>query len=157
MIYPIGTKLMGVNWFGKCIVFLKNKWCRLLQEKYLDSNDCCRILIALDPPKGSAIWDFMISSRDAILRFVSWEVNNGESINFWIDSWNGLPPLSQNLELANAVQTITNCWGSKLIDYVSVVDIHSGKAMWKDPSDLLITLLGKLLSTHFIGKSCFYF
>ena len=47
----------------------------------------------LDPPKGSVIWDFMLSSKDIVHKYISWELNCGDKINFWRDSWNGQPPL----------------------------------------------------------------
>ena len=38
------------------------KWCRLLQEKYLDNLETSTALIVLDFPKGSIIWAFMMAS-----------------------------------------------------------------------------------------------
>jgi hypothetical protein len=58
------------------------KWCHLLQEKYLDNLEPSRVLTVLDPPKGSVIWDFMMASREVITSFISWQVNNGDSVNF---------------------------------------------------------------------------
>lgn len=43
------------------------KWCRLLQEKYLDNLEPSRVLIVLDTPKGSVIWDFMMASQEELL------------------------------------------------------------------------------------------
>lgn len=53
-----------------------------MQKKYLDNNDPSRILSMLDPPKGLTIWDFMIFSRDIVLKYVTWEVNNGSMVKF---------------------------------------------------------------------------
>lgn len=78
---------------GKLIWQMYNKpqstWYKIMQQKYLDNNDPSRILSILDPPKGSVVWDFMIASRDIVVNYVSWEVNDGTRVNFWRDSWNG--------------------------------------------------------------------
>ena len=60
----------------------------------------------LDPLKGSVIWDFMIASRDIVLNYISWELNCGDTINFWGDSWNGHPPLNSIPNIQNIVSII---------------------------------------------------
>ncbi|XP_059073538.1 uncharacterized protein LOC131874266 [Cryptomeria japonica] len=82
------------------------KWCRIMQEKYLDSLNPSPVGTTLDPPKGSIVWNFMMSWRQVITRYVSWEVHNGESIQLWEDSWNGLPPLKLSELLLDAIPTI---------------------------------------------------
>lgn len=42
---------------------LHKKWCQIIQQKYLDSQDTSQIFTTLDPLKGSTIWNFMIASR----------------------------------------------------------------------------------------------
>ena len=72
-------------------------WCNIMQQKYLNNNDSTRIISILDTPKGSVIWDFMIASRDIVVTYVTWEVNNNSRVSFLRDSWNGQPPLSNSL------------------------------------------------------------
>ena len=64
----------------------QSMWSKIMQQKYLDNNDPFRILTISNPPKGSIIWDFMIASHKIIVDYISWEVNNGSSINFWNNS-----------------------------------------------------------------------
>ena len=75
---------------GKLIWHMYTKsqstWCTIMQKKYLDNNDPTRVLSISNPPKGSVFWDFMIGSRKIIVDYISWDVNNGMSINFWNDS-----------------------------------------------------------------------
>ena len=75
---------------GKLIWHMYTKsqstWCTIMQQKYLDNNDPSRVLSISNPPKGLVVWDFMIGSRKIIVDYISREVNNGMSINFWNDS-----------------------------------------------------------------------
>ena len=96
----------------------QSKWCQIMQQKYLDNNDPSRILTISNPPKGSVIWDFMIASRKIIVDFISWEVNNGLSINFWNDSWNGYIPISKSGISLNVIQVAELHWGSHFNHYV---------------------------------------
>jgi hypothetical protein len=113
-----------------------NIWCQIMQQKYLDNKNPARVLTILDPPKGSAIWDFMIASREIVTNYISWEVNSGYQVKFWHDSWNGAPPLSKMEGVDHMIIAIENLWGSLLINYVSVISVHSRNVIWKDPSEL---------------------
>ena len=111
-------------------------WCKIMQQKYLDNNDPSRILSILDPPKGSVIWDFMTASRNIVVNYISWEVNDGTKVNFWRDSWNGQIPLSNNLISLNIIEVSELHWGTQLYQYVAYVCELSGKVFWKDPTVL---------------------
>ena len=54
----------------------------------------------------------MIDSRKIIVDYISWEVNNGMSINFWNDSWNGKIPLSKSGISLNIIHVAETDWGS---------------------------------------------
>ena len=60
-----------------CKMYTKpqSTWCKIMQQKYLDNNDPSRILSILDPPKGLVIWDFMTTSHNIVVNYVSWEIN----------------------------------------------------------------------------------
>ncbi|XP_059073459.1 uncharacterized protein LOC131874211 [Cryptomeria japonica] len=71
----------------------KQRWVRILQAKYLDSREKERILIVRDPPRGSALWNFLVSCRCLITNHISWRIGDGHKANFWQDSWDGHPSL----------------------------------------------------------------
>lgn len=64
-------------------------WVKILKAKYLDSMDGCRIFTIHDPPKGSAIWNFIISRRKVIVDHITWQVGTRSNAKFRVDSWNG--------------------------------------------------------------------
>lgn len=97
----------------------ESKWCQIMQAKYLDSCNPLRIFSISNPPDGSTMWNFMISSRDLVTKYISWQVHNGELVNFWFDSWNGYPPLAQNNQLQQVIPIFIMKWGHKLVNYVS--------------------------------------
>ena len=53
-------------------------WVRILKGKYMDSEEAHRILTIQDPPKGSAIWNFMLSCRQLIVKHISWCIRDGK-------------------------------------------------------------------------------
>ena len=103
-----------------------------MQQKYLDNNEPHIIFSMLDPPKGSVIWDFMIASRDIVLKHISWELNCGNKINFWGDSWNGHPPLNTMPNIQNIVSVIEAEWSNLVIHFMDAICIFSRKVIWKD-------------------------
>lgn len=83
------------------------KWVRIFKRKYLNSDDPVCIVRTLNPPRGSAIQNFICESRDIICKYATWEVHNGRSASFWEDSWDGHSKLGNMLGLvAIKVETI---------------------------------------------------
>lgn len=78
------------------------------------------------------MWNFMISSRDLVTKYVSWQVHNGESVNFLFNSWNGYPPLAQNNQLQQVIPIFIIKWGHKIVNYVSGATLYLGRVIWKD-------------------------
>ena len=74
-------------------------WVQIMQAKYLDFPLNIRILTVVNPLARSVMCNFLIQSREIITTIVTWEVNNGEQVKFWIDSWGGNPPLIINPNL----------------------------------------------------------
>lgn len=116
-----------------------NKWCKIMQHKYLDNQDPSHILSISNPPNGSAIWNFMISSREVVVKFITWKVHSGNKSNFLLDLWNGWPPLSSFPIFRDSMLASTVKWRFQLVNYVSTVEIHLSKVVWKDFSDIPIS------------------
>lgn len=115
MTYQKETKPLVGNLFDICTPKPDSKWCKIMQEKYMYSNNPIRIITILDPPKGSTIWNFMISFGDVVTKYVSWEIHSGESAHLWVDSWNGIPLLNQMDDLEDVRKIATNYWGPDLL------------------------------------------
>ena len=77
-----------------------------MQGKYLDSLSPSRIFTVSNPPLGSAIWNFMMSSKDIVCNYVTWKIHSGEKVKFWEDSWNGFPPLCRQEKMDEAHQVL---------------------------------------------------
>lgn len=132
------------------------KWCRLMQEKYLDNLDTSRILQVLDPPKGSTIWNFIIKSHHITTSSISWEVHDDESVDFWLDSWNSLPPLSSIHPFLQIWEIACSHWGSKLVNYVSAISMFSGLVLWHDFSLLPIDPQSASDTNSFLAKQSIF-
>ena len=65
-------------------------------------------------------------SQEIITSSISWEVNNGDNINFLFDSSNGFPPLATTDSLKDFSKDFSNiviqAWGTSFSNYV--LDIH---------------------------------
>ena len=69
---------------------------------------------------------------------VSWELNNGEKVKFWRDSWNGAPPLIKSVSVEHMVASSESIWGSYLVDFISAICLFSRRVIWEDPGELPI-------------------
>lgn len=69
------------------------RWVQIMCKKYLDSAKDTRIFTIQNPPKGSAIWNFVLECRSIITKHITWELNNGRRVAFWEDSWEAHPTL----------------------------------------------------------------
>ena len=46
-------------------------WCKIIQHKYLDNTNPLRFLTISNPPKGFFIWEFMMSSREIVVNYIT--------------------------------------------------------------------------------------
>ena len=78
-------------------------------------------------------------SQEIITSSISWEVNNGDNINFLFDSSNGFPPLATTDSLKDFSNIVIQAWGTSFSNYV--LDIHrfTWLFIWQDPSILPIS------------------
>lgn len=135
-IWPLVASLFGVCIHPSlCFGFSS---CR---KKYLDITNRSRILTLADPPSGSAIWNFLLQSRNIIISYITWVVHNGEEFNFWLDSWAGFPPLHSFVDFRFIANLASQIWRSKLIHYVEAVEIGSHRVIWKCFSSVPIPLV----------------
>ena len=113
-----------------------NKWRQIMQHKYLDNLCASRVLSIENPSKGSSIWNFMMTSRDIVTQYITWDVNNGDRASFWRDCWSGLPPLIHATSLDDIIASFEVIWGKSLVDYVYAVCLFSRMVIHKDPNPL---------------------
>ena len=132
------NKAFGGKLVWKMYAKSQAKWCSIMQGKYLDSPSPSRIFTMSNPPLGLAIWNFMMSSKDIVCNYVTWEIHSGEKVKFWEDSWNGFPPLCRQEKLVEARQVLKAEWGSSFWDYVLEIEIHSRRVLWKEPPTHLL-------------------
>lgn len=76
------NKALGAKLVWKMLNEPKIKWARILQTKYLNTNDPAEIFKNVNPPKGSWVWNFMLSCRYVIANHVSWDIYGGETTLF---------------------------------------------------------------------------
>lgn len=82
--------------------FIKNpnaSWVIMLATKYLSNQNNLNILRSGSFPKGSRIWNFIISCRNQISKSVSWDIHDGSTNLFWEDSWGGYPSLANIIHI----------------------------------------------------------
>lgn len=54
------NEALGVKLVWNIYANLELLWVKILKAKYLDSNEEQRIFTICNPPKGSAIWNFIV-------------------------------------------------------------------------------------------------
>ena len=100
-----------------------------------------------NPPKGSAMWNFMGKNRKVIIPHLSWIVNSGDNTLFQSDSWNGFPSISSVCNIPREKQILEEMWESKVKNYF-IVHEHDGLPMLtqKDLSIIPILLENKMMN-----------
>lgn len=115
----------------------QSKWCKIMQAKYPDSENALRIFTISNPPNGPTMWNFMMSCWQVVTSYISWLVHKGEvAVHFWNDSWNGYPPLNDNVCLRLIIPILSQIWGVRLIDFIDSVEISSGRVTWRECSQI---------------------
>lgn len=111
------NEAMGVKLVWQMYSKPEQRWVIILQAKYLDSREKERILIVRDPPRGSTLWNFLVSCRSLITNHLSWRIGDGRKANFWQDSWDGHPSLESQAPQQIVLKTC-QVWGSKVSDFL---------------------------------------
>lgn len=104
-------------------------WVQILQAKYLDQLDDCKIFTIAYPLCGSAIWKFLVSCRKVITDHLSWQIGDGRIDHFWLDSWDGQQVLNSNENVMVARRLMEESWGTKVRDYLEPKRDH-GRTEW---------------------------
>lgn len=81
------NEVMGAKLVWQMYSKLKQRWVHILQAKYLDNGDRVRILTVENPPRGSALWNFLVNCRSLITNHLTWQIGDGHKAIFWQDSW----------------------------------------------------------------------
>ncbi|XP_056685626.1 uncharacterized mitochondrial protein AtMg00310-like [Spinacia oleracea] len=59
-------------------------WVSLIRKKYLTNTT----FFEYNPkPKDSSIWKHILNQREILHKGIRWKIENGKSINFWLDNW----------------------------------------------------------------------
>ncbi|XP_059070577.1 uncharacterized protein LOC131860212 [Cryptomeria japonica] len=127
---------MGAKLVWQMYSKLEQRWIRILQAKYLDSREKEMILTVEDPPRGFALWNFLVSCRSLITNHLSWRIGDGRKASFWQVSWDGHPSLDSQAP-QQIVLKIGQVWGSKVRDFLSQdMPLLGQRWSWKDPREL---------------------
>lgn len=106
---------------------------RVIQVKYLNSDNRKEILRVPNPLKGSRIWNFILNSRKVLLHHISWDTFYGKSSLFWEDSWEGIPSINKLMDTSSFNDFFIQNWGTTLHFYVDLDSHHSPWGWrWKD-------------------------
>ena len=80
---------------------------------------------------GSIIWNATWSKIKLIQDHSFWEVRNGLTIEFWVDSWQQFPPLMENQHLAEMQRITLQSGLHKVVDYWTDNSLIKGWRDWK--------------------------
>eukprot|EP00253_Pinus_taeda_P012157 PITA_12157 len=92
--------IMGAKIWWKWLAFPETLWAKFWTAKYTSNLPLEERIRMTETSKGSIIWGSAIMHRDLIQNHSFWEVKDGSTARFWMDSWQQLPCL------ANVIQGI---------------------------------------------------
>ncbi|XP_059070802.1 uncharacterized protein LOC131860408 [Cryptomeria japonica] len=134
------NQAMGAKLIWQIYSHQNQKWTQILKHKYLDQMSRERIFTINALPKGSAIWNFIVSCRHVITEHITWELDNGTSAKFWTDSWDGRLALSERQSLEDIKQVTNAQWGEKVGDFLTKSRVHGvDLCEWKEVDNLPLT------------------
>ncbi|GLJ50654.1 hypothetical protein SUGI_1079250 [Cryptomeria japonica] len=91
-----------IAFMTKIVWKLLNKdtdWSKFIRAKYLGNADFSSVLKKKGLPRGSKIWNNILSCRDPLSHGLRWIIGNGKNILFWEDCWLGEGPLASSPSL----------------------------------------------------------
>ncbi|XP_059066721.1 uncharacterized protein LOC131044985 [Cryptomeria japonica] len=110
-------------------------WVKVLRAKYLDSPDDHRVFTIRNPPRGSAIWNFIMDCQGVVMDHLTWQIGKGTKAKFWEDSWAGFSAIRELGDFLETKEHFVQLWGDKVKDYMRCIEGEIGKEwVWKDLS-----------------------
>lgn len=91
------------------------------------------------------MWNFLVKCREVITQYLTWKVYKGEKELFWMDSWNGYPPLNNNKDIQNAKLILIATRGPKIKNYLDFTSVKENIVKWRDFSNLQFPFIRKNL------------
>ncbi|GLJ48271.1 hypothetical protein SUGI_1019050 [Cryptomeria japonica] len=94
-------------------------WSKIIRAKYLGNGDFSFALKEEGLPRGSKIWNNILSYRDPLSHGLRWLNKNGRNILFWEDCWLGEKPLASSPSLRRLQDATKSFFGERVSDYFS--------------------------------------
>lgn len=128
-------------------------WVKVMRAKYLDSMEDHRILMIRNPPKGSAVWNFIVSCRKVLIDHLTWHIGNGRLAKFWDDCSATYPAVKDMVDLSDIKTQLCRIWADWVRDYMEVK--YGGvreEWIWKDLSTMGLIEAQQILLKHILDQ-----
>eukprot|EP00253_Pinus_taeda_P004733 PITA_04733 len=87
--------IMGAKIWWKWLSYPNIPWARIWTANYANNLPLEERIRMSEISKGSAMWNSAILHRDLIQKHSFWEVKDGCTTRFWMDSWKQFPSLTK--------------------------------------------------------------
>ncbi|XP_057871389.2 uncharacterized protein LOC131077832 [Cryptomeria japonica] len=113
------------------------EWAKILSFKYVPGVESQEVPWIALLGKGSCIWDILKKGAQLVRNGLFWICNNGSDALFWLDSWDGHPPiLSSFPQLLPLCQMFSDAGWIKVEHFKTVKRMgHLEVSCWKDPQE----------------------
>jgi hypothetical protein len=81
--------------------------------------------------QGSNIWNIAWKNRDLVQKHAFWEIRNGKSAYFWLDSWKQLKLLTDLIELTPLQQALNHTPSLKVNELWKPWEANQTWRQWK--------------------------
>jgi hypothetical protein len=131
---------MGAKIWWRWLKTPTELWEKLWKHKYALHTPQAQLIRLHDKTQGSNIWNAAWKNRSLIQEHAFWEIRNGQSALFWMDSWQQLPPLQTEDNLRSYENHIQDLTSLKVAELWSNTSNNPPWRSWKTtPQDLHTT------------------
>ncbi|GLJ21459.1 hypothetical protein SUGI_0395860 [Cryptomeria japonica] len=92
-------------------------WSEIIRAMYLGNGDFSSVLKEEGLPRGSKIWNNILSYKDPLSHGLRWLIGNGRKILLWEDCWLRERPLTSSPSLRRLQDATKGFFGERVSDY----------------------------------------
>jgi ribonuclease HI len=128
------NQIMGAKIWWRWMKTPDALWAQIWKNKYAPIMQLDQLIRHNVRIQGSNIWNTAWQNKDIVQKHAFWEIRNGDSAEFWQDSWQQLKPLNELAELTPLQHALNQAPSLKVKDLWKPLEARQNWRQWKTSS-----------------------